>query len=161
MTKVEQVQQQLAELQRMTVRELQTRYAELFGRTTGTHHKVHLTRLIAWRIQELAYGGLSERAKQRAAELAVDAEVRIRPPKDFDPFPKGEQVTVAVGTGDPRLPPVGRAIARDYKGRRLEVVVVENGFEYEGKRFKSLSAVAKAITGSHCNGFRFFGLEGT
>lgn len=152
---------QLAELQGMTVRELQAKYAELFGRATGTHHKVHLIRLIAWRIQELAYGGLSERAKQRAAELAVDAEVRVRPPKDFDPFPRVAQVALATNPNDARLPSVGNCIARDYKGRRLEVTVLESGFEYEGRRFKSLSAVAKAITGSHCNGYRFFGLEGT
>ena len=61
---------------------------------------------------------------------------------------------------DPRLPPVGAAITRKYKGRTLTVTVLADGFEYEGERYRSLTAVAKAINGSHMNGFRFFGLEG-
>lgn len=52
------------------------------------------------------------------------------------------------------------AISRTYKGREIEVVVRRDGFEWDGRRFKSLSAVAKAVTGSHCNGFRFFNLGG-
>ena len=61
---------------------------------------------------------------------------------------------------DNRLPTAGDAIVRTYKGRQVRVVVLADGFEYDGRRYKSLSAVAKAISGSHCNGFRFFGLEG-
>lgn len=158
-----QIEQQIDDLHGMTVRELKERYAEVFGQQTGTHHKRHLIRLIAWRIQELAEGGLSERARQRAAELACDADVRIRPPKDFDAEPRtsvrGRTNTNA--SSDTRLPSVGTAIVRDYKGRRLEVTVLADGFEYEGQRYRSLSAVAKSITGAHCNGFRFFGLKET
>ena len=62
-------------------------------------------------------------------------------------------------SADPRLPAAGTAIVRPYKGRMLRVVVQPNGFDYEGQRYRSLSAVAKAITGSHCNGFRFFNLK--
>jgi hypothetical protein len=61
---------------------------------------------------------------------------------------------------DPRLPSPGTQVTRKYKGRTLVVTVLPDGFEYDGERYKSLSAVAKAITGSHMNGFRFFGLEG-
>ena len=61
---------------------------------------------------------------------------------------------------DSRLPLPGTAITRKYKGRTLEVRVLRDGFEYDGQKFKTLSAVAKAITGSHCNGFRFFKLGG-
>ncbi len=149
------VEQELAELQRMTGKELQAKYAAVFGEPTGTHHKRYLIRLIAWRIQELAEGGLSERARKRAAELACDADVRVRPPKDFDVGVSGG----AANVNDSRLPPAGMAIVREYKGRRLEVTVAIDGFEFDGQRYRSLSAVAKAITGSHCNGFRFFGLE--
>lgn len=63
------------------------------------------------------------------------------------------------GTNDARLPSEGTSLTREYKGRQIEVRVVENGFEYAGDRYKSLSAIAKVITGSHCNGFRFFRLE--
>ena len=63
-------------------------------------------------------------------------------------------------TADPRLPPAGAAIVRDYRGRTVRVVVLADGFEFEGERYRSLSAIAKAVTGSHVNGFRFFNLEG-
>jgi hypothetical protein len=57
---------------------------------------------------------------------------------------------------DRRLPPPGTILTRTYKGARLQVRVLPAGFEYDGQVYKSLSAVAKAITGSHCNGFLFF-----
>ncbi len=63
-------------------------------------------------------------------------------------------------TRDHRLPVPGTVITRTYKGRTLQVKVVTDGFEYEGERFKSLSGLAKKITGSHCNGYQFFGLAG-
>ena len=59
---------------------------------------------------------------------------------------------------DRRLPPPGSWIERDYKGRTIRVLVVADGFEYKGERYKSLSAIAKAVTGSHMNGFLFFRL---
>jgi hypothetical protein len=62
---------------------------------------------------------------------------------------------------DPRLPPPGTIITRLYKGRQLQVTVLPNGFGYQDKCFASLSALAKAITGSHCNGFYFFRLTKT
>ena len=55
-----------------------------------------------------------------------------------------------------RLPPPGTVLVRPYKGARLQVRVLQAGFEYDGLVYRSLSAVAKAITGSHCNGFLFF-----
>jgi hypothetical protein len=61
---------------------------------------------------------------------------------------------------DDRLPPPGTVITRKYKGEVLQVKVRTDGFEYEGKVYASLSAVAKAITGSHCNGFLFFRIGG-
>ena len=61
---------------------------------------------------------------------------------------------------DDRLPPPGSIITRPYKGRDLQVRVLAAGLEYDGKVYPSLSAVAKAITGSHCNGFLFFRLTG-
>lgn len=152
---------QLAELRQLTVPQLQERHAELFGAPTGTHNKLHLIRKIAWRIQALAEGDLSERARQRAAELARDADVRVRPPKDFSINKVGSHTVMCPVQTDPRLPSIGDAIVRSYKGQRIRVIVQADGFEYDGRRFRSLSAVAKEISGSHCNGFRFFGLTET
>jgi len=60
---------------------------------------------------------------------------------------------------DPRLPSTGTAITRQYKGRNIRVLVQPDGFECEGQRYKTLTAVAEHITGSHINGYRFFRLE--
>jgi hypothetical protein len=57
---------------------------------------------------------------------------------------------------DPRVPPPGTILTRPYKGQRVQVQVLTDGFAYAGRVFPSLSAVAKAVTGSHCNGFLFF-----
>jgi hypothetical protein len=57
---------------------------------------------------------------------------------------------------DSRLPPPGTILTRPYKGQPLQVRVLPGGFEYEGQVYRSLSAVAKHITGAHCNGFLFF-----
>jgi hypothetical protein len=68
-------------------------------------------------------------------------------------------VFVPTGPHD-ALPPPGTQIVREYKGEQLRVTVLPDGFEFEGERFKSLSAVAKAITGQHVNGRAFFKLAG-
>jgi hypothetical protein len=65
-------------------------------------------------------------------------------------------VKVLAFVADQRLPPPGTILVRDYKGQSLQVRVRSDGFEYEGQVFPSLSAVAKEITGSHCNGYHFF-----
>ena len=154
------VEKDLAALQEMTTDELRERYAEIFGEEPRSRHKAYLIRKIAWRIQAEAEGDLSERARRRAAELAVDAEVRTTPPRTHrERGTKNPRTPKKVEVPrDPRLPAPGTAITRKYKGRTLYVRIQRDGFEYEGERYKTLSAVAKAITGSHCNGFRFFKL---
>ena len=156
-----EIDREVVALQKMSIGQLCERYAELFGEPVRTRHRAYLIRKIAWRLQANAEGDLSERARRRAEELADDADVRVMPPKPSGakhvPAPN---VRVAVST-DPRVPAAGTAIVRPYKGRMLRVVVRPDGFEYDGQRYRSLSAVAKAITGSHCNGFRFFNLAET
>jgi hypothetical protein len=155
------VGREVAALNRMGVQELRGRYAELFGETTRTGNKAWLIKRIAWRMQALAEGDLSERARQRAMELANDADIRLSPPKvkSMEPIARERTTTTTLRVaGEHRLPPPGAVLQRRYKGENLQVRVLENGFEYEGELYKSLSAVAKAITGSHCNGYLFFGL---
>jgi len=155
------IKAELAAMEKMTTGELVERYAALTGQLVRTRHKAYLIRKIAWRLQADAEGDLSERARRRAAELAHDADVRLMPPKQaLDATSDPTTGTVPVEGRDPRLPAVGAAITKRYKGRTLQVVVLADGFEYEGQRFRTLSAVAKAITGSHINGFRFFSLGG-
>ena len=155
------VAKEVAALKRMTVRELRIRYAELFGEETKAGNKPWLIKRIAWRLQSLEEGDLSERARQRAAELANDADVRLSPPKpkspSSTPVSKTKIAALAV-KGDDRLPPAGTVITREYKGQSLQVKVLPKGFEFEGEVYKTISAVAKAITGQHCNGYHFFRL---
>jgi hypothetical protein len=73
---------EVASLQRMTVNELRERYREVFGEESRSRNKQFLWKRVAWRMQALEQGGLSERARKRAMELAKDAEIRIRPPRD-------------------------------------------------------------------------------
>ena len=148
---------------RLTVNELRAKYAKVFGEPTNARHKEWLVRRIIWRMQALAEGDISERARQRAAELANDADLRTTLPKQAQGH--GGAGRSQAGDNDRmrpgrRLPMPGQEITREYKGQKLIVRVLSDGFEFEGEVYKSLSAVAKAITGQHCNGYLFFRLGG-
>jgi len=154
------IAKEVAALERLTVKELRARYAEAFGEQTGAHHKPWLVKRIAWRLQAMAEGDLSECARQRATELANDADLRLSPPKVLVTTPAPDRTATAAITaqGDGRLPIAGTIITREYKRRTVQVKVLPKGFEFEGEVYKSLSAVAKNITGQHCNGFYFYRL---
>ncbi len=161
------VDAQLEALAVMTVTQLRARYAEVFGEETKSGNRQWLYRRVAWRIQALAYGGLSERARQRAAELARDADIRVQAPRAIAPQrptnASNRVLTMSgkvVASSDSRLPPPGSVLRRVWKGVEHEVTVLPTGFEYRGATYRSLSAVATAITGSHWNGFLYFGLTG-
>ena len=145
----------MKQLQQSTLAQLRQHYADVFGeRPVITNNKPWLVKRIAWRLQALAEGDLSERARQRAAELARDADLRILPPRSSD----GCFAIAPTKPSSDTRPPEGTLLQRSDKGRVLQVKVLAEGFEYEGRIYASLSAVAKEITGSHCSGVRFFGL---
>jgi hypothetical protein len=154
---------ELAALTRLTVGELRSKYAELFGEPTQTGNKTWLVRRIAWRLQALAQGELSERARRRAEELARDADLRLTAPRGNVPdslaIPDSGKRMPRLNA-DVRVPPPGTVLTRCYKGRTLRVQILPHGFLYAGHTYPSLSAVAKAVTGSHCNGYLFFRLTG-
>ena len=143
----------IAELADMTVKELRRRYAEVFGETTNSRHKGFLRRRIIWRMQAQAEGGLSKKAQARAKELADNADLRLSAPRQAG-TPAGRPARRV----DNRLPMPGTAITREYKGETVEVRVLEEGFEYAGAIYRTLSGVARAVTGAHWNGYRFFNL---
>jgi len=151
------LRRELAALEKMSTKELRHQYRELFGDESRTGNRQWLFRRCAWRLQARAEGGLSERAKRRATEIADDADVRFVPPRPVVPDgDKPRQVYSTDVKPDDRLPMPGTRITRAFKGRTYEVTVQPNGFEYDGELYKSLSAVAYAITGSHWNGYHFF-----
>ena len=147
---------EVATLQRLTIGQLRQRFAELFGEATPASNRTWLVKRIAWRMQALAEGDLSERARRRAAELARDADLRLNPPRTQTTAATPPQPVTVPASIDPRLPPPGTILTRPYKGQLVQVQVLTDGFAYAGRVFPSLSAVAKAITGSHTNGFHFF-----
>jgi hypothetical protein len=155
---------EIAVLRRLSNRELRSKFAELFGNDARTtKNRVWLIRRIAWRMQALAEGDLSERARMRAAELANDADIRLTPPplKPASPPPKPRtKRTPARRESSPARLRTGTVLARVYKGEAIHVKVLDHGFAFDGRVYSSLSAVAKAISGSHCSGYRFFGLTG-
>ena len=153
--------QELAALPRLTVAALRGRYAQVFGEATRVGNKAWLVKRIAWRLQALTEGDLSARARRRAAELANDADLRLSPPRPTPTIPVSpadSRRARLLGKRHDRLPPAGTILTRPYKGTIVQVRVLEHGFVYEGTIYSSLSAVAKAITGSHCNGRLFFRL---
>src|ERR1700676_5534150 len=94
-------------LRHMTTGQLKNKYRDIFGESSRSNHKQFLFRRIAWRMQANAWGGLSERARRRALEIANDSDLRIRAPKDFLKteldYRRTTETSVAP-TEDPRLP---------------------------------------------------------
>ena len=155
------VGREIALLKQMTVRELREKYLEVFGEPTRAGNKDFLFKRIAWRIQALAEGDLSERARQRAAELARDGDLRTTAPRLPATATTGNLDTdtrSSPAVSDQRIPLPGTVLTRVYRGQAHHVVVRDDGFEYDGRVFRSLSAIAKMITGSHWNGLLFFKL---
>ena len=156
------IAKEIAGLRRMTVTELRRKHVTLFGEENPSRHKEYLVKRIAWRMQALAEGGLSERAQRRAAELASDADLRTTFPTGPDvpttPMPSVNALPFH-SSADQRLPMPGAVITREYKGRTILVHVLPKGFEHEGTVYRTLSAVAKTITGTHWNGYHFFRLS--
>ena len=150
----ENVLSRIMVLEKMPVAELVRKYEDLFdGKRPASTNKTYLKRRIAYRIQELEYGGLSQEAQSKITSLV----------KEYDPInnkamrPKKSPVEKQI-LRDRRLPIPGTVITKEYKGKRIEVKVLDKGFSYQGKIFKTLTTLAKEITGSHWNGFLFFNL---
>lgn len=158
------VPSQLAALEGMNVPALAEKYRELYGEPTRSRNKAYLRKRLAWRIQELAEGGLSEGALARIAQLGdqLPERWRMRQAKA-----EGAQAApsepprapVPLEPRDPRVPPVGTVLRRAFGDEIHEVTVRAEGFEYAGERYKTLSAIATKIAGTRWNGFLFFGLK--
>ena len=133
----------------MDVPQLMKKYRKVFGKKPRVKHKEHLQRKIAWKVQEQRFGGLSDAATRKLDDLIGKLDL---------PFNgKKEAVTAALkGTRKPDEPAVGTVITRTWRGQDIHVNVVDNGYEWDGVVYKSLSAVARAVTGTRWNGRLFF-----
>lgn len=134
----------MAELKTQTMPQLKAQWEKLFNAPPPNNSRPYLEQRLGHRIQELAFGGLSKPIVRTLDALADEIE--------------GKKVRKSV-IADPRNPIIGTRLIRDWKGTEHTVVVAKDGFDWNGQRFKSLSAVAKVITGTSWNGYRFFGLR--
>jgi len=147
---------EIMKLKEKSLEELKTKYQELSGQEPPSSNKLFLWRKIAYRLQELECGNVSEETQGKIQELI----------KKYDPV-NNTGVRPDNGNGeiankkpsrDRRLPIPGTLITKSYKGKKYELKILEKGFEYNNKTYKSLSAIAKEITGAHWNGYLFFNL---
>lgn len=150
---------QLAALPRMTVGNLQAQFRELTGEPTRTRNKDWLVKRVAFLMQQRAHGGLSERAQVRLSEIGDRLPETWRTRLTGQAMAPADSHAQAMADRDPRLPAVGSTIKRTHNGAEHSVTVLAASFVYEGKHYKTLSEIAKLITGTKWNGFRFFGIN--
>jgi hypothetical protein len=152
----------IEQLRNLSVIALRRKYQEVFGEESRSSNKQFLFRRIAWRLQANAEGGLSERARRRSAEIVNEADLRTRAPGEFWPGQVAAGSCGALDRSQPqrdwRLPPPGSLLTRRIGDRQIVVKVLESGFEFESRRYRSLSAIAREVTGTRWNGLLFFGL---
>src|SRR5258708_10617022 len=118
------LQQQIETLRKLKTKELKLRYREIFGEDSRSANHQHLLRRIAWRMQVRAEGDLSERARERAAQLAEDVDLRLRAPRRF--WNQLAARDASRPERDPRLPAMGTVLTRSYQGRSIAVTVLED-----------------------------------
>lgn len=145
------VLKQIADLQNLSHEQLCSLWRTLYGKDPTASNRRYLTKRLAYRIQEIAYGGLSEKARRTMDEI-LDLH-------GFDENGGSMDSRRAERKRKAGVPVAGTRLVREWNGHTYEVTVIHGGFEYEGRRFKSLTAIATAITGTHWNGRAFFGLK--
>lgn len=158
-----EIEADLSVLRRASIGRLQEMHREIFGEEHPVSNAGHLLRKLAWHLQARKHGGLPESARQRALAIARDSAIRVRIDDNIarrrNQIPLDRAATTEVAPNhDARLPFPGSLIKKDFKNQTIVVKVLDKGFEYDGKRFSSLSAIAQEITGTKWNGFLFFGL---
>lgn len=131
------VTSKLAALELLTMEELKPQWRKYFDNDPVRFQRDYMVRRIAYQIQARAYGGLPKTIRNKLKRLAEDGQATVR-----------EQVQAQPGT----------RLMREYKGERIHVAVLEDGFEFKGKRYKSLTAIATELMGSRTSGPKFFGL---
>jgi len=144
------VLRQVADLERMSTAELGARWRVLFGGDPPRFNRQFMLKRLAYRVQELAYGGLSMAARERMDRL-LDEE-------GYDEIGAKVKKPGRARDAIDRHVVRGTVFVREWDGERHEVRALDEGFEYRGMPYRSLSAIARAITGTSWNGWVFFGV---
>jgi len=148
-SKSQNVLSQISILRTLSKEQLQQKWKELFGKEPPAYSRPFLLKRLIYKIQENAFGGLKQETRLRMDGLLSAA--------GFDEFAMKNKSGNGKRHNAGLIP--GTLLVREFKGERHEVTVLENAFEYRGKRFRSLTAVAAAISGTHWNGWVFFGVR--
>ncbi len=152
---------ELQRIQRLSVSELQAEWSRLYGgEPCRSRNRTYLVKRLCWKLQELRHGGLTDHARARIGELAPRSFTRDRTPREaLDAATVANQQKADPVSGpkrDPRLPTPGSVIRKVYKGSELRVTIRDDGVEFEGRVFSSLTAVAKHVTGCRSINGRLF-----
>ena len=144
MNKMEVLREKLADIESAGASEVKEKFRELHGIECSRTNIRNLRKRIAYKLQEIYFGGISETDRAKLAAIA-----------DGDPM-----ANLTIDGIKPRPLIKGTRLCRDWKGKTYEVIVLEDGkFEFNGDKYRSLSAIAGKITGTHWNGKKFFGVK--
>lgn len=147
-------------LEAMRIDELRTKYFEVYQYHSNSRNREFLERKIAWKIQANFFGDISSESREVAHKIANLSSLKVH--KKFktnlisiDGF---EKIIDLKLKRDSRLPMPGAILTKIHNGKNIIVKVLDKGFEFENKKYNSLSAIAREVMGSNWNGYKFFGL---
>ena len=143
-TPTDPIPARLAELRSMSMPQLKEQWRTLFGTEPPGFNRRYLESRLAYRLQEIAYGGLKPETLRRLEALGDELD--------------GGNVAKRRARHDRKLL-TGTRLVREWRGSEHVVTVLADGYEYEGRPYRSLSAIARAVTGTRWNGLVFFGLK--
>ena len=156
----ENIKAEISSLFEMTVNELRSKFFGLLGFYTHSRNKDFLVRKISWKIQAKCFGDITADMRAKAYEIADFSRLRIRntivPKQHFNGY-IGSAKKIELKR-DSRLPMDGSILSRNYRGKNIVVKVLNDSFEFDGREYSTLSGIARDITGTNWNGFKFFGL---
>jgi hypothetical protein len=155
----ENISEQILSLLSATLPEIQEQHEALFNVAKAPcANKPYLIKKIAYKLQETAYGGLSDETKMQIIDFIEKYDPINNKALRPQVVSAGKNVVSIPFMRDKRLPIPGTAIHKKYKGQDIHVKVLDKGFEYKDKYYKSLTAIVLELTGAHWNGFSFFNL---
>ncbi|HBG62057.1 MAG: hypothetical protein A2Y03_06660 [Omnitrophica WOR_2 bacterium GWF2_38_59] len=142
------------ELASFSITELEELFQKLLGKTSSSNNRLYLSRNIAYKLQEKESDGFPKKLAESIQQLIKELD-----PINMTILRSSRPLSKKLQTRDQRLPIPGTTITKKYKDQLIEVKVLEKGFEYKGKYYKTLTSISEEITSSHWSGFNFFNLE--
>jgi hypothetical protein len=157
------IEYEAARLRGLGTHDLQREFAERMGTPCRSGNRDYIISRLLWQAQATESGSLSDRVRALADNVSKGRGLRTQPPRDvqavINAAIRAQKLGAASATPESDGPAVGDCIERLYKNRLIQVRVLQDGFEWEGTRYRSLTSVAKAVTGTNWNGWHFFGLR--